>query len=151
MRVNCKTCLLGGQNLTALSVYQVNPVSRINGEGRAEVLRRGPEFGQKGGGNGGRGGRGRVKQLNLYVETFNPPCGGGAGGRGAGAEGFTSQGCMGVLYAYCYVVKAMVRVVGNEGALAAGGDCSSGMNGSKRIMRRNPGRGSVYYFGGFRY
>ena len=34
---------LGGQNLTAAvegnaSVYQVNPVSRIAGEGRAEVL-----------------------------------------------------------------------------------------------------------------
>ena len=47
----------------------------------------------------------------------------------------------------------MVRVVGKEGALGAGvcGNCSSGMNGSKKIMRRYPGGGSVYYSGGFRY
>ena len=36
------------------SVYQVNPVSRITGEGRAELLRTwGPGFDQKGGGRGG--------------------------------------------------------------------------------------------------
>ena len=47
----------------------------------------------------------------------------------------------------------MVRVVGKEGALGAGGggNCSSGMDGSKKIMRRYPGGGSVYYSGGFRY
>ena len=47
----------------------------------------------------------------------------------------------------------MVRVVGKEGALGAGvgGNCSSGMDGSKTITRRYPGRGSVYYSGGFRY
>ena len=47
----------------------------------------------------------------------------------------------------------MVRVVGKEGALGAGGggNGSSGMDGSKTIMRRYPGRGSVYYSGGFRY
>ena len=34
-----------------VSVYQVNPVSRISGEGRAEFLRTwGPDFDQKGGG-----------------------------------------------------------------------------------------------------
>ena len=46
----------------------------------------------------------------------------------------------------------MVRVVGKEGALGArvGGNCSSGMDGSKTITRRYPGRGSVYYSGGFR-
>ena len=41
------------------SVYQVNPVSRITGEGGAEFLRTwGPEFDQKGAGleGGGRGG-----------------------------------------------------------------------------------------------
>ena len=39
------------------SVYQVNPVSRITGEGRAEFLRTwGPEFDQKGAGRGGGGG-----------------------------------------------------------------------------------------------
>ena len=46
----------------------------------------------------------------------------------------------------------MVRVVGKEGALEAGvgGNCSSGMDGSETITRRYPGRGSVYYSGGFR-
>ena len=46
----------------------------------------------------------------------------------------------------------MVRVVGNEGALGAmgGGNCRSGMDGSKTIMRRHPGRGSVCCSGGFR-
>ena len=39
----------------------------------------------------------------------------------------------------------MVRVVGKEWALGAGvgGNCSSGMDGSKNIMRRYPGGGSV--------
>ena len=32
-----------------------------------------------------------------------------------------------------------------------GGNCSSGMDGSKKIMRRYSGDGSVYYSGGFRY
>ena len=40
VRGNYKTRFCGGQNLTAVegnaSVYQVNPVSRITGEGRAE-------------------------------------------------------------------------------------------------------------------
>ena len=47
----------------------------------------------------------------------------------------------------------MVRVVGREAALGAGGggNCSSGMDGSKKIIRWYPGRGSVYYPGGFRY
>ena len=47
------------------SVYQVNPVSRITGEGRAECSRTwGPGFDQKG--------AGRVGQLNLCVETIHP-------------------------------------------------------------------------------
>ena len=38
------------------SVYQVNPVSRISGEGRAKFSRTwGPDFDQKGGGRGGKG------------------------------------------------------------------------------------------------
>ena len=47
----------------------------------------------------------------------------------------------------------MVRVVGKEAALGArvGGNHSSGMDGSKTITRRYPGRGSVYFTGGFRY
>ena len=54
------------------SVYQVNPVSRVSGEGRAEFLRtRGPDFDQKGGGREGGGGRGRVGQVYLCVETIN--------------------------------------------------------------------------------
>ena len=46
----------------------------------------------------------------------------------------------------------MVRVVGKEGALGAGGGGKyrSGMDGSEKIMRRYPGRGSVFYSGGFR-
>ena len=41
----------------------------------------------------------------------------------------------------------MVRVVAKENALEAGvgGNCSSGMDGSKKITRRYPGRGSVFY------
>ena len=49
----------------------------------------------------------------------------------------------------------MVRMVMKDGALGArwGGNCSSIMDGSKTIhvMRLYPGRGSVYYSGGFRY
>ena len=47
----------------------------------------------------------------------------------------------------------MVRGVGKEGALGAGmgGNCGSGMDGSKTITRRYPGRGSVYYSGGLRF
>ena len=53
------------------SVYQVNLVSRISGEGRAEFLRTwGPDFDQKGGGRGGKGGRARVGQVYLCVETI---------------------------------------------------------------------------------
>ena len=38
------------------SVYQVNPVGRVSGEGRAEVFGTwGPDFDQKGGGRGGEG------------------------------------------------------------------------------------------------
>ena len=47
----------------------------------------------------------------------------------------------------------MARVVVKEGALGAGGggNCSNGMDGSKKIMRRYSGCESIYYFGGFRY
>ena len=55
VRGNYKPRFCGGQNLTVVkrnaSVYQVNPVSRMTGEGRAEVLRVwGPGFDQKGAG-----------------------------------------------------------------------------------------------------
>ena len=54
------------------SVYQVNLVSRITGEGRAKFLRTWmPDFDQEGDGGGGGGGR-RAGQLNLCVETINP-------------------------------------------------------------------------------
>ena len=45
----------------------------------------------------------------------------------------------------------MVRVVGKERALGAGvgENCSSGMDGSEKITRRYPGRGSVYFSVGF--
>ena len=64
----------GDKNLTAVegnaSVYQVNPVSRTTGEGRAEFSRTwGPRFDKKGAGVGGGG---RVGQLNLCVETIHP-------------------------------------------------------------------------------
>ena len=52
------------------SVYQVNPVSRIIGEGRAGFLRMwGPGFDQEGG-EGAGGGAGRAEHLNLCVETI---------------------------------------------------------------------------------
>ena len=65
------------------SVHQVNPVSRIAGEGRAEFLRAwGPDFDRTGSGRG-EGGEGQVGQLNLWVETTNPSCGGGGKGFGS--------------------------------------------------------------------
>ena len=52
------------------SSYQVHPVSRITGEGRAEFLRAwGHGFEQDGAVGGGGGGAG---QLNLCVATVNP-------------------------------------------------------------------------------
>ena len=47
----------------------------------------------------------------------------------------------------------MVRVVEKEGVLGAGGGgiAAAAWTPSKKIMRRYPGRGSVYYSGGFRY
>ena len=67
VRGNCKTRFLGGQNLTAVeenaSVYQVYPVSRITGEGRAGFLR---AWGL------GLNKRERGGQLNLCAETINP-------------------------------------------------------------------------------
>ena len=48
------------------SVYQVYPVSRITGEGRAQSLRAwGPRFDQE-------GAEGRKGQLKLVAETINP-------------------------------------------------------------------------------
>ena len=46
-----------------------------------------------------------------------------------------------------------MRMVGKEGALGAGGggNCSSGMDGSRKIMRSYPVCRSVYYSGSFRY
>ena len=51
------------------SVYQVNLVSRISGEGRAEFLRTwGPDFDQKRAGL--EGGRGRVGQNNIIYRIY---------------------------------------------------------------------------------
>ena len=84
VRGNCKARFWGGQNLTAVegnaSVYQVNPVGRITGEGRVEVLSTwGAEFDQKGGGGGWGGGGGgwQSGRLNLCEETINSSCCGG--------------------------------------------------------------------------
>ena len=81
------------------SVYEVYPVSRITGEGRAEVLREwGPGFEQEGAGGVGVGGvgtggagqfvRGNYKffeGINLMVleRTHQFIMGGGRGGRGS--------------------------------------------------------------------
>ena len=52
-------------------VYQVYPVRRITGEGRAEFLGAwGPGFEQEGA--GGEGGEGRAGELNLCAENINP-------------------------------------------------------------------------------
>ena len=73
-RGNYKTSSRGGQNLTAVEGnaslhHQVYPVSRITGEGRAEILRAwGHGFDQEG---ARRGGGGRAEQLNLFAETMN--------------------------------------------------------------------------------
>ena len=61
-----------GQDLTAVegnaSVYQMNPVSQITGEGRAEFVSTwGPDFDQKGGARGGEGGI--VFILSTHVST----------------------------------------------------------------------------------
>ena len=81
------------------SVYQVNPVSRIFGEGRADFLRTWkPDFDQKGGGRGEEGGRARVGQVYLCVETRGNVAGRGPG---AGGGGFRSHRCRGWLYAGC--------------------------------------------------
>ena len=59
------------------SVYQVNPVSRVAGEGRAEFLRTwGSDFDQKGGGREGggqgTGGAGQFVRGNYkFVGTFS--------------------------------------------------------------------------------
>ena len=51
------------------SVYQLHPVSRKTGEGRAELLRAwGHGFEQEGAGEGG----GWARQLNLCAETISP-------------------------------------------------------------------------------
>ena len=46
------------------------------------------------------------------------------------------------------ILGDIVRVVGTEGALGAGGgwNCSSSMGGSNKIIRLYPGCGSVHYF-----
>ena len=75
VRGNYKTRFWGGQNLTAVegnaSVYHVNPLSRITGEGRAEFLRTwGPGSDQEGagGGSGGVDGRGNsICSLKLEI------------------------------------------------------------------------------------
>ena len=55
------------------SVYQVNPVSRISGEGRAEFSRTwGTDFDQKGGGRGG-GGEG-TGGAGLFVRYYYNIC-----------------------------------------------------------------------------
>ena len=58
------------------SIYQVNPVSRITGEGRAEFSRTwGPDFGQKvpaGGGEGGEGTGGAAQFVRvIYNKNEN--------------------------------------------------------------------------------
>ena len=40
---------------------------------------------------------------------------------------------------------------GGVGGDERGGNCRSGMDGSKAIIRRYPGRGSICYSGGFLY
>ena len=82
------------------SVYQVNPVSRITGEGRAEFLRTwGLCFDQEGAGTGGaaqfvRGNYKSFKGINLTVlEGMHQFIMGGRGGGTGGA----AQLCVGTI------------------------------------------------------
>ena len=73
VRGNYKTRVWGGQNLTAVernsSVYQVYPVSRITGEGGAEVLRAwGPGSAQEW--SGGRGRAGATQSVRGNYKSF---------------------------------------------------------------------------------
>ena len=53
------------------SVYQVNPVNRITGEGRAETLRTwGPGFDQEGAGGGGGGTGGAAQAVRGNYKPF---------------------------------------------------------------------------------
>ena len=55
------------------AVYQMNPGSRITGEGRAKFLETwGPDFDLKGAVVVGRRRGGRVGQVGLGVETVHP-------------------------------------------------------------------------------
>ena len=114
------------------SVYQVNTVSRITA------------------------GRERVGQVNLCVETINPSCGGWKGKCAGGGQvrGERALGSKDIGFAIRVVLGLGNYAGGGEGG-GVGGEggwnCSSGMDGSKTITRRYPGRGSAYYSGGFRY
>ena len=76
-------------------------------------------------------------------------CGGGGRGRGGRALGRID---VGVGYTRGARSRRWCGWWVKEGALGTGvgGNCSSGMDGSETITRRYPGRGSVYYSGGFR-
>ena len=98
-------------------VYQVYPVSRITGEGRAEFSRAwGPGFEQEGAGRGGGGtqsGRGNddksggcgrnasvyhVHPVSRTTSEERAECSQGGGG---GSNSFRSHRCRGLLYACC--------------------------------------------------
>ena len=150
----CAETIRPGQNLTAVEenalVYQVNPVSRMNGEERAVFLWTwGPDFVQKGVGKGGAAqfARGTCKSF-LWRKR-------GGVWRGGRREGGRAIGCIhvGVYYTHGARNRRWCGWWERRGRLGRGvvANCSSGMGGSKTIMRRYPGRGSDYYAGVFRY
>ena len=91
-------------------------------------------------------------QVNSCVETINPSCGGGGGNVEVGkALGRIHVGV-------CYTPggarpRRWCGWWGRRGlwGQGVGGNCSTGMDGSKKIVRRYSARRSVYYSGGFLY
>ena len=80
----------------------------------------------------------------LLVGEGGGGCGGGGGGRGGRASGRRDVG-----FAIRMVLGLGDGAGGGEEGAGVGGNRSSGMDSSKKITKRYPGRGRVYPCGGF--